>query len=122
MLPLLSVFGILLAACKSGPQITPWIGEPDGLVYGKQKIKWEDAKGYQCLNPDDVRKFYRSCRMGSAMPLLNYCVVFENAVIACSDGETRGPSQMLNWTCLDEGDSEEFLIFCKRRAGNMEPN
>lgn len=100
--------------------MTPWIGEPDGLVYGKNKLPWEQAKGFQCLSPDDTRKFYRNCRMGTPFGDLNYCVVFETGIIECADGQMRSHSQMLNWSCLDEGDSEEFLVFCKRRQGSVE--
>lgn len=113
---LLSVSATLLAGCKSGPQITPWIGEVDGLVYAQSRIVWMDAKGFRCLSPDDTRRFWRSCRIGNSPGNLNFCIVTGGGVADCVDGETRTGLELVNWVCLDEGDSEEFLIFCKRRS------
>lgn len=89
-------------------------------MFGKQRLKWADCVGFQCLSPKDTRQLYQNCMLGAPPGDLNYCVVFKGPEVICSDGSVRDPVTLTNWSCLDEGDANEFKIFCKRREGNAE--
>lgn len=116
MLTLLLSLTVLLGACKRGPKLVYYIADEEGLWASKKLgLQWKDADGFQCASPDDTRKALRACKMKKPMPNLNICIIRGGKGV-CVDGLEREPENMVNWACLDEYDSEELLLFCKRRA------
>jgi hypothetical protein len=107
---------VLLGGCKNGPKLVYYIADTEGLWATKKlMVEWKSADGYQCASPDDTRKALRACKFKKPMPALNICMI-KNGKGLCTNGDELDPGQMVNWACLDEYDSEEFLLFCKRRA------
>ena len=108
------------AGCKNGPRVTVYIVDIAGDVNPKEKVIPFSAvvgKGLACLSPSDTRRSLRNCKFRNEFPDGVYCLLGDKDT-ACSDGLIRQHAEIINWSCLDAIDQEEYQNFCRKRASD----
>lgn len=107
------------SACKTGPDVQYWIVSELGLVYSLDiQLEYPLNRDFVCLSPRDQQLALQACKERREMPLLNWCAIERDAqkpLAGCSDGSVKEAGEIINWACLDIGDMQELLGFCKRR-------
>lgn len=109
------------SSCAYGPKLNYCItGEKDVMGCARtEPIPYADADLWRCVSPNDQNKILRDCKLGAGLPAVNYCIIYtepyEGPTAFCGDGSVMIPSEMQNWVCLSERESERLLLWCKRK-------
>lgn len=109
------------AGCKTGPRVDHWIVSEGGLTGASSFLSYPLGEDFHCLSPADERRALISCQDRRPFEV-NWCIIAKDqspgkdVIAGCGDGALKAvEKEMLNWTCLDDGDLTELLTFCKRR-------
>lgn len=106
-------------ACRSSPDVQVWVVSEGALVYSLDtQLPFPLNRDFICLSPRDQQLTFQACAERRKLPQVNWCAIERDKAepfVACGDGAVKEVKEILNWACLDIGDMQELLGFCKRR-------